>query len=177
MTQVERKDTVESVLKRADRALYMAKQTGRNKTCTLTLEQETETPGEPESDEIKSTDPFVFEASFLACVAADMIVYKLGGLVRDEEAKLKKVAENRVSIRLGSAGLLRVWGSSQERQPVDVTIDFSARTAPNQGRRVAAPHVVVRTKITPIGVVRNAETFQTRARFVQKMIRSYFAAE
>jgi diguanylate cyclase (GGDEF)-like protein/putative nucleotidyltransferase with HDIG domain len=177
VTQAERQDSLESVLKRADRALYMAKQSGRNKTCSLTLEQEIETPAETETEENKSTDPFVFESSFLACIAADMIVFKLGGLVRDEEAKLKKVTEHRVSIRLGSAGLLRVWGSSPERQPVDVVIDFSARTAPNQGRRAAAPHVVVHTKITPIGVIRNAETFQIRARHVQKMVRSYFAAE
>jgi diguanylate cyclase (GGDEF)-like protein/putative nucleotidyltransferase with HDIG domain len=178
VTQVERQDSAESVLKRADRALYNAKQTGRNKSCMLTLEQEAEDGGGGgEQVQDKSSDPFLFESSFQACIAADMIVYKLGGFVRDQNVKLKKVTEDRVSIKMGSAGLLRVWGSAPERQPVEITIDFGARTAPNQGRRAAAPHVEVHTKIRPIGIVRKSAVFQARARQVMKMVRSYFAAE
>jgi diguanylate cyclase (GGDEF)-like protein len=175
VTQVERKDSAESVLKRADRALYNAKQTGRNKTCTLTLEDEMTAGKEPAAD--KSGDPFLFESRFQACIAADMIVYKLGGFVRDQNAKLKQVTEQRVSIQMGSVGLLRVWGSTPQRQAVAITIDLGARTAPNQGRRAAAPHIEVHTQIRPIGIIRNPDVFQTRARNVMKMIRSYFAAE
>lgn len=176
VTQVELKDSSESLLKRADTALYNAKQSGRNKTCTLTIEQETTDRGEEPQQE-KSDDPFLFESTFQACIAADMIVYKLGGFVRDQDVKLKKVAEHRVVIRMGSAGLLRVWGSSPARQPVEITIDFGAGTAPNQGRRAAAPHVDVRIQIRPIGIVRNPDVFQSRARQVTKTVRSYFAAE
>jgi len=176
ITQVERSDTPEQLLSRADKALYQAKETGRNKTCSLTSEQERSLEGDETPQTKTRDDPFLFRTTFEACLGADMIVYKLGGLVRDERAKLGDVAENRVEIRFGSAGLFRFWGNAPHRRPVSVIIEFDSLREPSTGQYRAAPMAEVRVTIRPMGIVRNPEVFQKRARNVLKLLRSYLQA-
>ena len=176
VTQAETGDSVESVFRRADKALYMAKQGGRNKTCSLTnadlLAGERPTK-ETSSD---SGDPFLFTSSFLACVAADMIVYKLGGFVNDQRAALKEVSAKRAIIQLGSRGVLPLWGLSDDRRPVELTVEFGEEELSGRGGVRAARKVPIQVVIRPVGWVRKAEVFQSRARSVLKLLRSYFVA-
>ncbi len=69
-------------------------------------------------------DPFVHETTFQACIAADMIVYKLGGFVRDEHGALTDVTETQAVVRLGRRGLFPFWGRSAAWQPVQMTVEF-----------------------------------------------------
>jgi diguanylate cyclase (GGDEF)-like protein len=176
VTQVEPGDTVESLLRRADKALYTAKETGRNRTCSLTrVEQEALESSEQESGELQQ-DSFVFEATFHACVAADMIAYKLGGFVSDHNAKLMHVAPGRACIRVGRR-LLPYWGSTDAKRPVDVILEFGDdQKSTARGPRSASAQISVRVEIRPRGAVNDCEVFQARARRLLKLIRSYFAA-
>ena len=177
VAQIERGDSVASLLRRADRALYISKETGRNKTTTLTNEEFLNgTMPEPEKKTAVEEDPFVYRTTFLACVAAEMIVYKLGGFLADEEARLVDVKEEEATLHLGSRGLLGSWGSTDDRQPVSIHVTFSTKGT-KKNPAAASTRVPVHVTVRPRGWVRDDEVFQSRAKRVIKALRSYFAAE
>jgi diguanylate cyclase (GGDEF)-like protein/putative nucleotidyltransferase with HDIG domain/PAS domain S-box-containing protein len=176
VAQIERGDSVSSLLRRADRALYISKETGRNKTTTLTNEEFLSGAMPIEEKPVTKDDPFVYQTTFLACVAAEMIVYKLGGFVADEHARLVDGNSEEATLHLGSGGLLGGWGSTDDRQPVSVCVRFSNKRA-GKNSTAASTRVPVEVTIRPRGRVPNSEKFQSRAKRVLKALRSYFAAE
>ncbi|MBM81456.1 MAG: hypothetical protein CMJ78_12815 [Planctomycetaceae bacterium] len=168
VTVVEPGDSVESILRRADKALYLSKENGRNQTTSLTNEQfNTDVVPEKKSE---PTDNRCVTESFLACIAADMIVYKLGGFVQGQKAKLLDVNDNCARFRIGKRRLLSRFTS--KRRPVDVKITFGDSSQSKRGR----PLVQVDVEIRPVGRV-GAEKFQLNAREALKSLKSYFAAE
>jgi len=177
VTQVEAGDTVEEILKRADRAHYNAKKTGRNRTVALTAADTLADDVATEESQKTPRDPFVHETAFQACIAADMIVYKLGGFVRDEHGALIDVSETRAVIRLGRRGLLPFWGRSGASQPVEMTVEFgNEKASPGRKQRVASKQVTIKVRVEPLGWTKNAEAFELRASSLLRVLRSYFAA-
>ena len=177
VTQVEPGDTVETLLKRADRALYNAKKTGRNRTVSLTNDENRIEEQLSEEEAKNPQDPFVLETTFHACIAADMIVYKLGGFVRDEHGSLSEVSETQAVIQLGRRGLLPFWGKSPHSQPVSVIVQFgNEKATPSRRQRVASKQVSIKVRVTPLGWKPSEEAFQRRAHSVLRILRSYFAA-
>lgn len=174
IAQMERGDSVASLLRRADRALYISKESGRNRTTTLTSEQFLAGVGpEVETKEVAG-DPFIFKTTFQACVAAEMIVYKLGGFVADQDAHLADASAEEATITLGSRSILGGWGNTDDWQPVSVNVRFNTKQATKGG---ASSKVPVHVTIRPRGRVRNKEVFQMRAKRVLKSLREYFAAD
>jgi diguanylate cyclase (GGDEF)-like protein/PAS domain S-box-containing protein/putative nucleotidyltransferase with HDIG domain len=178
VAQAETGDTVESILRRADKALYQAKETGRNRSCALTKAELLAGDDEIDLDDEPASKSFTYTGTFNACVAADMIVYKLGGFVNDAHAKLVEVSPKRAVVRLGNCGLLPIWGRSDAKRPVELVVEFG-NDPPNlpRSRRVASQQVPVSVRIRPLGWVRSTKVFQARARRVMNIMRSYFAAE
>ncbi len=176
VTEAENGDSVEGILRRADKALYTAKDSGRNQTCSLTT-AELMGGDEGSKSEIDDTDPYRFTGSFSACTQADLIVYKLGGFVSDNSAKLLEVTPNRAVIRVGSRGLLPFWGATEEKQPIELQIEFGEDRSSKPGsRRGVSCQVQINILITPVGRIRNPDVFQTRAKNVLKCLKSFFAA-
>lgn len=176
VAQFEPGDSVESLLRRADKALYMAKGSGRNRTCQLTTNDLVALESQKSEAENGPADPFLFETTFYACLAADMVIYKLGGFVNEHKAKLLEAKPHRVVLRVASTGLFPFWGSTDDRRPVEIELEFGARQQSTGGRAVA-PQVSITARIRPTGWIRNAEVFQNRARRVLKQLRYYFVAE
>ncbi len=175
VTEVEPGDSVESVLRRADKALYTAKQTGRDKTCTLTNTQmlATESPAdEGHGDGLQQSMTW-----FTAVVAADMVVYKLGGYVQDYGAKIVEVTPDHVLLRQGRTTWLGGWGANPERQPIEIEVLFSNPLGVGATRGRSAAKINIGVKIRPLGRCRNREWFQTRVRRVLREIKHYFAAD
>lgn len=174
VSQAETDDTVESLLRRADKALYQAKERGRNRTCFQGQEHEA---ASAESEQAKS-DPFVLKAEFAAVIAAEMVAYKLGGFVSDQKAHLKTVAQDHAVLQLGSRSLFGFWGSTADRQPVQLEIRFGREIArgPMKGHS-ASKRMQVTVEIRPLGRIRKADVFQFRAKQILKNVRAYFAAE
>lgn len=175
-TEVEPGDSVESVLRRADKALYMAKQTGRDRTCVITnaLLLASETPKDsPEAAE----GPLLHTTWFTAVVAADMVIYKLGGYVQDYGARIVEVTSDHVLLRQGRRPLLGFWGGTPESQPVEIEVLFSnpLGAAATKGR--SATKINIGLKIRPIGWVRQRDAFHNRVRRVVREVKHYFAAD
>ncbi len=177
VAQVEPGDTVEDVLQRADRALYDAKKTGRNKTVALTSSEIRAVDESNEAAAKIGADPFVLETTIHACIAANLIVYKLGGFVHDEQGALTDVTQTRATIRLGRRSPLPFWGWSPTWQPIQLVVEFGAEKAsPTRKQKIASKQVAIKVRITPIGTVWNSDIFQRRANNVLRILRSYFAA-
>ncbi len=177
VTQVEEGDSVEAILGRADCAVYNAKKAGRNRTVAQTSADAPADEVAGEESEKPARDPFLYETTFLACIAADMIVYKLGGFVRDEHGSLTDVTETRAVVRLGRSSLFSLWGRSADSLPVQITVEFgNEKSTPARRQRVASKQVAIKVRIEPTGWTRNAEAFERRANNLMRVLRSYFAA-
>jgi hypothetical protein len=178
VTEVEPGDTPESILKRADEALYTAKNTGRNRTVTR-QSSDSPTPEQLAEEEAarESADPFTFTTTFHACVTSKMIVFKLGGFVDETKGNLIDVSDNKAEIRIGSTGLLPFWGATPNKQPVVIQVEFNHDADPRTERRGASQQAEVNVTIRPIGRIKNPEVFQRRANEVMKLLRSFFLAD
>lgn len=175
VVQVEEGDSDLTLLGRVEQALQQAKEKGRNTTCTLTRSDlQTDKAAAREVEE-QPVNPFLYEGTFEACIGADMVVYKLGGFVRDHKVKVKQVSPKRTRLRMGNRSLLGFWGSSDDMQPVEIEIEFSdeKQLRPHE-RRSAARYIDVHVRIRPLGWIRNSQKFRDRAKRVMKLIRSYF---
>ncbi len=173
VTEIESGDSVESVLRRADKALYSSKEQGRNRTTSLTaaaLQSDFES-----LKPISNLDPFLYVNTFCAITAADTVIYKLGGFVNDHYGVILDVTPHKVSLRLGSAGFWPFWGSTRRRQPVRVELSFGERIVAAGGR--GTPRVNIHTTIKPESRIRNREVFLDRAHQVMRELKAYFAAD
>jgi diguanylate cyclase (GGDEF)-like protein/putative nucleotidyltransferase with HDIG domain/PAS domain S-box-containing protein len=177
VTQASPQDSIERLLSRADKALYSAAHGGHNQTFYLVPCEH----AEPLLREVDSDGggTFSFEAQFLACTAAEMIVYKLGGFVIEEDAELLEVTTERVRMRLGRRTLFSKWGRSDDTRPVEVDLDFGSEVALRDvnGRKVKSNQIQVSVKIVPVGRVKDRDVFLERARQVLKGLSTYFLAE
>jgi len=176
ITQAVAGDGVDSVLCRADKALYSATRGGGDQTFFVSASEHPE-PLLRESG--PSGASFEFEAQFLACTAAEMIVYKLGGFVNEHDADLLEVTRERVRMRLGRCGLLSSWGKTNERRPVEVDLGLGSEAPLRDvnGRKVKSNQIRVTVKITPVGRVKDRDIFLERARYILKELSKYFLAE
>ena len=172
---IEPGDTAESVVQRADKALYVSKHQGRNRSTSLTSEQIRRNDASMVQPPLESPDQYVYEAKLRACVAANMIVYKLKAFVDGNKARLGEVTPERVTMKLGQKGLVPFWGATPEKQPVHVILQFGNQ----QGviERGASRLIEIHVTITPLGWVRNVESFQKRCRTLLQEMREYFAAD
>ncbi len=174
VAQVEPGDSVESLMRRADKALYTAKESGRDRTCSLTnvdLLQEGRT--RPESEE--PADPLLYTSSFSAVVASEMVVYKLGGFVSDHKAVLVEVTTERVVMRVGRSSLLSFlsWTSP----PPPVTIELIMAGLSDSRSKSGSPRLRIVTQVRPQGWMRDSKAFQHRAHHLVRDLKQYFAAE
>jgi len=175
VSQLEPDDEADDVLQRADKALYVSKHQGRNRTSRLTSTQLRENDPEMVRPSLATPDKFVCNVTIKACIAADMIVYKLKAFVDGNGAQLGKVSAKTVNLRLGSRGFLSCWGKTPDKQPVDIRLEIGDnRTAIQRG---ANRLVEIQVHIAPIGRVRSLDVFQARCRGVLKDLREYLAAD
>ena len=172
---VEPEDEVETLLNRADKALYMSKQQGRNRVNRLTSTELRDNDPELVTPPAVAPNQFVYESTLRACVAADMIVYKVKAFVDDHAARLGEVRKDLVELRLGTKGLVPYWGTTPEKQPIQITLKFGdERSATLRG---ASKMIEISVTVVPQGWCKDPDVFQLRCRGVVKALREYLAAE
>jgi diguanylate cyclase (GGDEF)-like protein len=175
VSELEPTDEADDVLQRSDKALYVSKHQGRNRTSRITSEQLRRHDPEMVKPSLAKPDEFVCGVTLKACIAADMIVYKLKAFVDGNGAKLGKVTPKSVELRLGTRGLLSYWGKTSDKQPVEILLGIGDSGTTTQ--RGANKLVEIHVRITPIGRVRKIDVFRARCRNVLKDLRQYLAAD
>jgi diguanylate cyclase (GGDEF)-like protein/putative nucleotidyltransferase with HDIG domain/PAS domain S-box-containing protein len=178
VTQAESGDSVESVISRADKALYVACRDGRNQTVFQSPGEHSE-PLLREGDIGSTHGTFELDAEFKVCMADEMVVYKIGGFVIERDARLQEVTPELVRMRLGRTGFFSSWGRTSDRKPVDVELHIGSDSGYRvlAGRKVKSNHVQVRVRIVPVGRVRSREVFLERARDILKDLANFLLAE
>ncbi len=174
VTQYERGDSVESLLRRADEALYISKKGGRDRTNSLTTAQVR--AGKIAAEIAEHADPFLFQSSFQAVLGSDMVIYKLGGFVTDHEARLTKVTPTVVTMKIGKPGFFGFWGRDESQQAVELQLDIGKVSA-DYNPRAASIKNEISVQIRPVGRVRKSESFQIRAKLLFKELQAFFVAE
>ena len=172
VSQVENGDTPETVVKRADQALYEAKNSGRNRTCFRATRRIKDSPN---GDQRDKQNLWLHESEIVTCVASSMLPMKLKGYVEDNLAKIIEVKEDQLILQVGTAGLLGGWGNKADRQPVKVSILMEE--LPYDAKAARTRRLILKTKTEPIGRPAQNETFQSRATYVIESLRSYLIAD
>ncbi len=171
VAQLEEGDMVDSVLRRADAAMYDAKQSGRNRTCQRTRAEgaeETSTPPEVQAE----ANPYVMQAAFNTTVAANLIAQKLAGFVDSHHAKVWNLTPDGFHMSIGETKLFGGWGSTPDKQPVQIVVEIGAVDRTNRTNRVE-----IKVTITPLGRKPAVNVFNLRAVRVRDEIRAYCLAD
>lgn len=174
VARYEAGDSVESLLRRADEALYLSKNRGRNQTNSLKVDQSR--AGREALEATAEVDPFLFESDFEALISFDMVIYKLGGFVNENEAKLTKVTPAQVIMQIGRVSLIPYWGKVPDSQPVELELNIGKKLG-GHNPKAASCNAKLEVKIKPRGWIRQPEIFQQRARQLYKDLRAFFVAE
>ena len=123
VTEIQLGDSDETLLARADRALLLAKDSGRNRVVQLGRGlQAEEEPTKKASwfswfsaAEAKAT---LLEKDYMTAVPRDIAIERLSGFINDHKAEIIKVEDNRVAIRINSRE------ASSNRRVNDRTIEL-----------------------------------------------------
>lgn len=174
-------DTVQTLLERADNCLYLAKESGRNRTCWEGQDMEhadledipevIEPPAAPqvrdENGALQYTDQVEVSTSL------EITAMKLHAFVREYNVEILSQEHGFIRFRIGSLGFTRRWGKDRDRQPLQIDLRFEAlriRSAPG-----AKPRTVRRVAITavPFGKIKDREIFFIRCQGMMRDLRAF----
>jgi len=175
VSEVEPSDSPETVLQRADKALYVSKHQGRNRSSQLTSEQLRLHDASLAEPPLAKPGTAAWTGRLRACLEADMVIYKLRAFVDGIGARLGEIQPGKVTLTLGQRGLLPFWGSTPDRQPVRMKLEIGGDRDSIQ--RGASRLVEIKVHMEPLGWVRDPEAFEVRVRGIMRDLREYFAAE
>jgi diguanylate cyclase (GGDEF)-like protein/putative nucleotidyltransferase with HDIG domain len=164
-------DTPDSVLQRADQALFDAKRGGRNRVCYRIV-------GDDATNEAETSAPvgeLVHTAKFIACQTADILVAKLKGFVEDHRARLLDVQEKLIAMRVGEATIFGNWGSDSRRQPVEMIVVLGEPQVSN--RSSVMRRIEIDVTVRPVGRAPDSQTFESRASRAVELLRSHLLAD
>jgi diguanylate cyclase (GGDEF)-like protein/PAS domain S-box-containing protein len=128
VTELQPGDTPETMLRRADRALLLAKDTGRNKVVQLGAGI-----GEPQPERRKSrwwrwqapTAAFELQHQWVTTVPLRVVVEKLRGFIADQHAQVVTTEANSVTLEVCDRSDDRLRRRSDRSPPVVVELKFS----------------------------------------------------
>ena len=182
VTEIQPGDTPETMLRRADRALLMAKSRGRNQVVQLGT-------GAATADErsVKSffgndgaTGGYLVQKMLVTPVPIKMAIEKLRGFVADHEARIVKTESDRVELEIDDKHPSRLRRLTDRPVTFRIELHF-VEQRDNQTRDGVPTRGVARTKVrVSIGLSRardrRRQDVADRARDVLASFRSYLMA-
>jgi diguanylate cyclase (GGDEF)-like protein len=171
-------DSVQTLLERADNCLYRAKETGRNRTCWESevvdeeaIRQAAEQDQQPQFVEKDGT--FEFSEKIEVSTSLELTAMKLQAFIREYKVDVLGQEHGLMKIRIGTLGFTRRWGSTTQRQPVDVQISFgtSRSISPVDGKPKTVRQVAI--IVVPHGRAPDGESFALRCGILMRELRAY----
>lgn len=177
VTELQQGDSPETMLRRADRGLYEAKEMGRNIVVQLGAglsgRQEELPPTWWQSWFGGGKVHQLIDARLITSVPMKMVVEKLRGFVADQEAEISSIDENHVVLTIDGPAIPLLRRSQDRVVPFTVELDFDEKTdAGGQWVRTMI-NVVIRPKR---GRDRRKQDSVERARQVLSSLKSYLMA-
>ncbi len=180
VTEIQPGDTPATMLRRADRALLLAKQQGRNRVVQLGTGCDTELlPPRPIQGPGPPPQPVVLHQQLVTPVPASVAAEKLRGFVADHQARVLRLEGNHIELHIDDPRYRRRAGDRPItfRLAVRLQEEQVARPAP-QG---TPPREVVQTRmfvtIAPLSHRdRRRQHAAERARELSASLRSYLMA-
>ena len=149
VTEIQPGDTPETMLRRADRALLMAKSQGRNMVVQLgTGSDSPESPGKSSFWRRKPTAPDVLlERNLVTPVPVKMAIEKLRGFVADHRATIVKIEGNEVRLEIEDCRLERTRRRNDRAVTFLINLRFEEERSQPAGPDHTGPTAATRTKI------------------------------
>jgi diguanylate cyclase (GGDEF)-like protein/putative nucleotidyltransferase with HDIG domain len=169
VSQAEEEDTVHDVIDRADRALYMAKNHGRNQTQSLSRRQVTasRTASQPNAGH--------FSTTLYACTTLELAGYKLASFLSASGARLLASGERSAKLRLGRGGWFRAHDGDREL-PVLIDLEFGATKAVGSDGRLLRNQIAITVRIHAENPFADPTRFEQRSRDVIRMLSAHLVA-
>lgn len=182
VTELQAGDTPETMLRRSDRALLMAKEQGRNQVVQLGNGMEKETKKNPWWKFASLRAQTVVDNTLVSAVPIDIAIEKLRGFVSDHQAKIISTRENSVELEVSSEKVSYDRRKADHHVTFRVELQFSEiRVERSNSLGFAAgeyAHTKVDLKIRPKRTKRRRKAdMAERARLIQQSIKAYLMAK
>lgn len=170
-------DSVQTILERADACLYRAKETGRNKTCWEDQENDgsAEQVEHVEESESRVTDVngvLLFNQDIEMSTSLELTAMKLNAFIASTDVQVTRQEHGHLKMRMGSVGFTRRWGTTPDRQAVEMDVRFeTSRETGESGQSKTRRKVSV--AIVPVGRIADAAIFELRCLQIMLQLRSY----
>jgi diguanylate cyclase (GGDEF)-like protein/PAS domain S-box-containing protein len=182
VTELQAGDTPETMLRRADRALYQAKEHGRNRVVQLGagILGETEPPRATSwfSWLFAAPSAQLLEKTLVTAVPLNIVVEKLKGFIADHHADVVPVDDRHVSLKIDVGSLPNLRRSGDREVPFLIELAFEEVQVPSQGRAQGFSRTVIQVSIRPHRDRdrRNRDVLE-RARQLFFSLKSYLVAQ
>ena len=153
VTELQPGDTADTMLHRADRALYQAKDTGRNKVVQLgsgagdTADSEEELSSASWWPFGKRRNTALFTTRLVTQVPIGMAIEKLRGFVADQTAQVVTADDRHIELLLDAHSLPMLRRSTDRAVPFTVEIDFPQEDKAGKRGKKKLNELVTRTVI------------------------------
>lgn len=143
VTEIQPGDTAETMLRRADRALLLAKETGRNKVVQLGIGSDSPDEGAADQGRSSRGDTLMVQ-EMITQSPMDRTVDKLRGFIADHHGELVSIDGRSLQVKLGESAGLFFRRNSDRTIPVILDMTF-AEDVPEQTETGRSQ--IVRTRI------------------------------
>ena len=172
-------DSVQTLLERADAYLFRAKDGGRNRTCWEGEEEDEPMPSPripPENNDTKVSivdGMLLYSESIDVSTSLELTAIKIDAFLIAADIDVKSQEQGFLRLQAGRCGFTRKWGSTPERQPVAIVLNFESQrqTDPKSGRHKTVHFVSV--TMQPVGRLPDPAVFETRCNCLLRELRAY----